>query len=78
MNPDLRPGNSVHYPAAVRESPRVYSLCSFDAELIVPVVELIDAESDEHAIALARSRGFRTRREVWDHHRLVAALPPAI
>jgi hypothetical protein len=78
MNPDLRPGSSDHYPAAVRHSLRVYSLCSFDPEQVVPVVELIDAESDEHAIALARSRGFRMRREIWDHHRLVAALPPAI
>jgi hypothetical protein len=61
------PVSSVHYPAAARHSQRVYSLCSFDPELVVPQVELIDAESDERAIALARSRGFRMRREVWDH-----------
>ena len=78
MIPDLGPVSSVHDPAAVRQPLNVYSLCSFDPELVVPQVELIDAESDEDAIALARSRKFHMRREIWDQHRLVAALPPAI
>ena len=55
---------------------RVYSLCSFDSDLVVPNVELIDADSDEEALALARLRRFAMRRELWDRHRLVARIPP--
>jgi|1186.fasta_scaffold23674_4 hypothetical protein len=57
---------------------RVYSLCSFETELVVPVVELIDAETDEDAVSMARSRKFTMRREVWERHRLVAVIHPAI
>lgn len=54
---------------------RVYSICSFGPQMVVPDVELIDAESDEDAITLARSRRFGMRREIWDRHRLVATVP---
>ena len=55
---------------------RVYSLCSFDPGLVVPEVELIDAETDEEAVGLARRRKHRMRRELWDHRRLVVTIPP--
>ena len=59
-----------------RRLQRIYSLCSFDPDLVVPQVELIDAETDEEAVGLARRRKFTMRRELWDRRRLVASLPP--
>ena len=59
------------------EGPRVYSLCSFDPGLVVPEIELIDANNDEDALAQARCRRFSMRRELWDRHRLVATIPAA-
>ena len=58
-----------------RQSSRVYFLCSFDIDALVPRVEFIDAETDQDAVAMARRRMFTTRRELWDHHRLVANIP---
>jgi len=55
---------------------RVYSLCSFDRHLVVPTVELIDAQTDADAVFVARSRKLTMRRELWDRHRLVASIPP--
>ena len=58
-----------------RQALRFYSLCSFDIGLVVPEVELIGADTDEDALALARCRSFSTTRELWDCHRLVATIP---
>ena len=55
---------------------RIYILCSFDRGLIVPRFELIDAATDDEALACARTRNMCNLRELWDGHRLVAALPP--
>ena len=68
--------NGVTSVASNQPLSRVYSLCFFHGDLVVPAVELIDAETDEEAMALARRRQFSTRRELWDRHRLVAELPP--
>ena len=54
---------------------RLYTVCVFDEELVVPWVELLDARNDQEAVALARSIQPSKRREIWDRHRLVAELP---
>jgi hypothetical protein len=56
-------------------SVRLYTIRLFDDELVVPWVELIDAHSDDEAIALARAIHPSKRREIWDRERLVAELP---
>ena len=55
---------------------RVYTLCSFDGGLIVPKVQLIDAATDDEAVARARGTNMWNLRELWDRHRLVAVIPP--
>ena len=60
-----------------RDQLRVYSLCLFTPGGISPTVQLIDATTDAEAIAVARGNQQFKRREVWDHHRLVAVIPPA-
>jgi hypothetical protein len=56
---------------------RVYTLCFFEPQSVVPQVVLIDAVDDAEALAEAESRrGFATR-EVWDRHRLVGVIEPA-
>ncbi len=54
---------------------RLYTVCVFDEELVVPWIELIDARDDQEAVALAHSIQPSKRREIWDRHRLVAELP---
>ena len=54
---------------------RLYTVCVFDEDLVVPWVELLDARDDQEAVALARSIQPSKRREIWDRHRLVAELP---
>jgi len=54
---------------------RAYRLCSFSSQLGAPWIDLIDAADDEEALALARVRNVTMSRELWDRHRLVAALP---
>ena len=54
---------------------RVYCLCRFEQGAVVPAVKLIDAASDEQAVAIARASDPGAEREVWDRHRLVAHLP---
>ena len=56
---------------------RVYCVCFFGRGVVVPDVLLIDAASDDQALAEARLRGSFTTREVWDRHRLVAVIPPS-
>lgn len=60
---------------ARRQLPRVYCICSFQGGAVVPTVELIDAETDEEAVGVARRRNLAATRELWDHHRLVARIP---
>ena len=55
---------------------RVYTLCSFDRGLVVPKVQLIDAETDDEAVAFAAGSNLCSLREVWDRHRLVAVIQP--
>jgi hypothetical protein len=55
---------------------RVYTLCFFDIERALSRVQMLDALTDEEAVAFASSTQIFQRREVWDHHRLVATLPP--
>jgi hypothetical protein len=55
----------------------VYSVCFFERSFIVPDLLLIDARTDDEALAEARTRRPFTTREVWDRHRLVAVIPPA-
>jgi hypothetical protein len=53
---------------------KTYRLCTFDAVQRSLNAELIEADSDEAAIALAEEIGFGTKCEIWDGNRLVAAL----
>jgi len=53
----------------------VYSVCFFQAHRDSPDVELVDAEDDEEIVASTRHRRTCCRREIWEHHRLVAVLP---
>jgi hypothetical protein len=55
---------------------RVYTLCSFDRGLVVPKVQLIDAVTDDEAVAFAGGSNLCSLREVWDRHRLVAVIQP--
>lgn len=56
---------------------RVYTLCFFDSQSVVPQVLLIDAFDDAEALEEARSRRAFVTREVWDRHRLVGIIQPA-
>lgn len=56
---------------------RIYTLCFFEAQSIVPKVVLIDASDDAEALAEAGTRLGFTTREVWDRHRLVGVIEPA-
>ena len=53
---------------------RIYTLCVFEPNSVVPQVALIDAADDEDALAEARIRRAFTTREVWDRHRLVGVI----
>ena len=65
-----------NFRAAERQdrSLRVYTLCYFGRDYVVPEVELIDAATDDEAIEAARHSHPFMRREVWDRHRLVATI----
>jgi len=56
---------------------RIYTLCFFEPDAIVPQVVLIDALDDAGALAEARTRRAFMVREVWDRHRLVGVIQPA-
>ena len=58
------------------EARRIYTLCSFDRGLVVPRVQLIDALTDDEAVAFARGGDLCSLKEVWDRHRLVAVIQP--
>ena len=53
---------------------RTYRICTFDNALKVVTADLIDAASDEDAIARAHASGLRDKCEIWDGDRLVAEL----
>lgn len=53
---------------------KTYRVVCFDAELKVVLAELIQAATDEEAIAKAEAAGFGTKCEIWDGNRLVAEL----
>ena len=59
-----------------RQLPHVYCVCIFPDDAVVPTVELVEAETDEEAVGVARMRNLMTTREIWEHHRLVARIPP--
>jgi hypothetical protein len=62
-------------PEDVPLETHVYCLCFFERQIVVPEVVLIDAATDDQAVAEARLRRSLTTREVWDRHRLVAVIP---
>jgi hypothetical protein len=65
----------VQYSPTSERVPRSYSLRSFAPGLRTPWLDLIEARSDEEAIAVAKKTNTGLPRELWDRHRLVAAIP---
>ena len=53
---------------------KTYRVYSYDAAHKVVTADLIEAGSDDEAIAAAEAAGFGTRCEIWDGRRIVAAL----
>lgn len=54
------------------ERTRVYCVCLFPTDAVVPTVKLVEAVSDAEAVQLANVIYPSGEREVWHHHRLVA------
>ncbi len=52
----------------------IYRVICFDADRKIVTSDLIEADSDEQAIAMAEAAGFGTKCEVWQGQRLVAQL----
>jgi len=76
---ELSMASNLRFPvdAAALDGLKLYSLCYFEADAVVPTVELLDAKSDAEAVAMATGRQLWSTREVWNHHRLVARILPA-
>ena len=53
---------------------KTYRVCCFDAKLKILSADLIEAASDQDAIAAAEAADFGTHCEIWDGDRLVAQL----
>lgn len=53
---------------------KTYRVYCFDGARQALTNDLIEAASDEEAIAKANAMGFGTRCELWEGHRLVAEL----
>lgn len=53
---------------------KTYRVYCFDAAHRVLTADLIEAASDEEAIATAEAKGFGSKCEIWDGRRLVAEL----
>jgi hypothetical protein len=69
--------HALNYDVApASDTARVYSICFFDRGLVVPRVQLLEADTDEEAISAAQSMNRVLAWELWDRHRLVAAIPP--
>jgi hypothetical protein len=58
-------------PSECDQALRVYRICYFKRGAVVPDVMLVDAVTDEQAMAIARTIRPGAEREVWDRHRLV-------
>ena len=58
----------------ISEPPTVYRVYCYDGSKMTLTGDLIQASSDEDAIAKAEARGFGSRCEIWDGNRLVAEL----
>ncbi|MFL6735091.1 MAG: hypothetical protein ACJ8EY_10395 [Sphingomicrobium sp.] len=71
---DSLPSAADSAPGA--EHARTYNLCFFLPGYVVPWVQLIDADTDEHALEVAESLNPSTARELWHRHRLVAVISP--
>ena len=71
-------GDQLFQSSAQMTDQRLYRLCLFDRGAVVPRVQLISATGDEQAIALANGIDPTAEREIWDRHRLVAHLRPAM
>ena len=55
-------------------SPITYRVCLYDEQFKTLSAELIEAASDEEAVALAQTSARGAKGEVWDGSRLVARL----
>lgn len=53
---------------------KTYRVYCYDGVHKIVSVELIEAASDEEAIAQAQAAGFGSKCEIWDGRRLVAQL----
>jgi hypothetical protein len=53
---------------------KTYRVYCYDAVHKVVSVDLIDASTDDEAIAKAKAQGFGSRCEIWDGRRMVAQL----
>lgn len=60
------------------QADRLYSICFFGKDWVVPEVQFFEAASDQDASDLAGSMKPWMRREVWERHRLVRVLPPTL
>ena len=58
-------------------SQKTYRVYCYDGAHHIVTAELIDAASDEEAIAKAEAAGFGTKCEIWQGKRLVAQLEGA-
>jgi hypothetical protein len=54
--------------------PRTYRIVCYDAANRLVTADLIEAASDEEAVAKAHAAGFGTKCEIWHGNRLVARL----
>ena len=53
---------------------KTYRVVCFDVELNVVLAELIQAATDEEAIAKVEAAGYGSKCEIWDGNRLVTQL----
>jgi hypothetical protein len=51
---------------------KTYRVYCFDGTVMSVTGDLIQASSDEEAIARAKAAGFKSKCEIWDGNRLVA------
>jgi hypothetical protein len=53
---------------------KTYRIYCYDARMNTVSSDLVEAESDEQAVAHAHAAGFGSKCEVWEGNRLVAQL----
>ena len=56
------------------DQPKTYRVYCFDGSAMTLSGDFIKAHSDAEAIAKAEARGFKSKCEIWEGHRLVAQL----